>query len=64
VRCRCTGRQERGKREGEAAGDSKLSRTAKKLLCFDLDFGLVAVILDNVILNKRIVLMKYILCND
>ncbi len=64
MRCRCTRRRERGKREGEAAGDSKLSRTAKKLLCFDLDFGLVAVILDNVILNKRIVLMKYILCND
>jgi hypothetical protein len=52
VRCRCTRRRERGKREGEAAGDSKLSRTAKKLLCFDLDFGLVAVILDNVICRK------------
>ena len=49
MRCRCTRRQERGKREGEAAGDSELSRTAKKLLCFDLDFGLVAVFLDNVI---------------
>ena len=52
MRCRCTGRQERGRREGEAAGDSKVSRTAKKLLCFDLDFGLVAVILGNVICRK------------
>lgn len=49
MRCRCARRQEIDKRESDAAGDSMLGRTEKFLFSFDPDFGLVAIILDNVI---------------